>query len=135
MTFKNDIYSEGVTSDQGMGDNRLKTLYNSAPQVQPFEKEDDKMSWVRISLEDLSSVSTLSHQWCTQPFVTFSFYKYNEIILGKEKGLEKYTIGIPDIYHPERKNILQSDTKVEKFVCRSCVMPTIGEYGYWLINL
>jgi len=115
--------------------NKLQSLYHNAPKTQPFEYKSDQIDWVRIELADLSSIPALTPKWCTQPFITFSYYKYNELILGKEKGLEKYYIGIPDIYHPERKNILDSDMKVESFLCRKNIMPAIGEYGYWLVSL
>jgi len=116
-------------------DNKLRALYTNASKVQPFAYSSDKIDWVQIALSDIDAIPTLSRKWATQPFVTFSYYKYNEIILGKEKTAEQYYIGIPDIYHPERRNILQGDAQIERFACRKDVEPTIGEYGYWLVKI
>ncbi|MDF2596886.1 MAG: hypothetical protein K0R69_3227, partial [Clostridia bacterium] len=133
--FKKSMQSQTAPAQEESDGDKVSALYNSAPRIQPFEYREDQTEWVRISLSDLMTVPSLSKEWCTQPFVTFSYYKYNEIILGKDKKLNKYYVGIPDIYHPERKNILQADVKIEKFMCARRAQPTIGEYGYWLIEV
>ncbi len=132
----NHSVSPNKNREQSFGaDDKLKTLYNNAPKVQPFDYKSDEIEWAQISLSDLAGITALPRNWATQPFVTFSYYKYNEIILGKAKAEESYYVGIPDIYHPDRKNILQYDTNVERFACRKNIEPSIGEYGYWLVRL
>ncbi|WP_141722911.1 DUF7922 domain-containing protein [Cellulosilyticum sp. I15G10I2] len=133
--LKNSITEMGTHQNSTNKEDTVEIVYKRALKIQPFDYRTDEIEWVRISLSDLNAVSSLPKEWATQPFVAFSYYKYNEIILGKEKHTDKYYVGIPDIYHPERRGLLQPEHKVQKFVCRRDVEPAIGEYGYWLISL
>jgi hypothetical protein len=113
---------------------KIEEIYKNAQKVTPFKDEAINISWARIVLADLISLPRLSYEWCTQPFITFAYYKYNHLLLGKDNNLKQYYIGIPDIYHPDRRYVLSSE-QIDKFVCCENVEPQIGEYGYWIIRL
>ncbi len=133
--LKSSITASQTQTHGGKSDSGVEVIYRNAPKTQPFEYQADHIDWTKISLSDLANVSGLPRGWETQPFVTFSYYKYNEILLGKEQNTDQYYIGIPDIFHPERKGLLQPEDKVQRFACRKNIAPEIGEYGYWLISL
>ena len=113
---------------------KIEEIYKNAQKVSPFKNKAMNISWAKIALSELISLPKLSYEWCTQPFITFSYYKYNHLLLGRDNNLTQYYVGIPDIYHPDRQYILSSE-RVDKFVCCENKEPQIGEYGYWLIRL
>ena len=112
----------------------INEIYTQGQVVEAFIQEGTDTEWVKISYSELLKIPGLKREWCTQPFITFAVYKYNEILLGKD-GLDKYYLGIPDVYHPERKDILKNPVEVQGFLCRKNIAPVIGEYGYWIIPL
>lgn len=121
-------------SIQDPEDAKIEEIYESAQKVTPFKDESINISWAKISLAELISLPRLSYEWCTQPFITFAYYKYNHLLLGKDNNLNQYYVGIPDIYHPDRRYVLSSE-QIDKFICCENIEPQIGEYGYWIIRL
>lgn len=129
---------EGKLQDEKREDSlpkALEVIYREGEQIEGFVQEGEDIEWVKIPYSEFIKIPSLSYEWCTQPFITFSVYKYNEILLGKSVINDTYFVGIPDIYHPERKAILSTDKKVESFLCRRNTGPVIGEYGYWIIRV
>ena len=118
----------------GVSKGEIDNIYARGEMVEAFIQEPEDTEWVKISYGDFLRIPNLSYEWCTQPFITFAFYKYNEILLG-HNGNGNYYLGIPDIYHPERQAILSDPIPVERFLCRRNIEPAIGEYGYWIIPL
>lgn len=112
----------------------LKLIYDMGESLTTMQNREG-IDWVKIPYAEFLKIPSLSYEWCTQPFVTFSFYKYNEILLGRSKKDNKYYVGIPDIYHPNRKNILDTNNKVQGFLCKQKMKAEIGEYGYWVIEV
>ena len=112
----------------------LSTIYAQGESVEAFIQEQTDTEWVRIPYSEFLKIPGLKQEWCTQPFITFTFYKYNEILMGKDSD-NKYYLGIPDVYNPERKDILKDPVEVERFLCRKNIEPVVGEYGYWVIPL
>ncbi len=112
----------------------MEDIYAKGEAVEAFIQEPEDTEWVRIPYGEFLKIPSLSYEWCTQPFITFAFYKYNEILLG-HNGQGAYYLGIPDVYHPEREAILSEPIPVERFLCRRNIEPAIGEYGYWIIPL
>jgi hypothetical protein len=130
--FEETVKVEDVLEDPDIA--KIEEIYKSAEEVTPFKDENMDILWRKIALSDLISLPKLSYEWCTQPFITFSYYKYNHLLLGKDKYLSQYYVGIPDIYHPDRRYILSTE-QVDRFVCCENTEPQIGEYGYWIIRL
>lgn len=113
----------------------IEEIFNSGEYVEKFLQEDEEHEWVRISYTDFLKMPSLSYEWCMQPFITFAYYKYNEILLGRAEGTDQYYIGIPDVYYPGRSEHLNSEKKIKKFLCRRNVEPNSGEYGYWVVEV
>lgn len=134
-SLKTNIIANSQDCNAPRLNGNLATIYNQALPIQPFQYRQEDIDWVKIDFADLKGICELPKGWGTQPFVTFSYYKYKEILLGKTRASGTYCLGIPDIYHPERQELLNTDVKVQKFMCRQNVKPTIGEYGYWVISL
>ena len=113
---------------------RLQRIFErNKPCAAPIGAEN--IEWRKISLSELVSIPSLSVEWCSQPFITFSYYKYNEFILGREKESGQYYLGVPDVYHPDREQIRESDPKIQRFLGKENATPVMGGYGYWLVKL
>lgn len=110
---------------------RIKEIFESSVEIEPFDNQKQPIDWVRISLSELVSIPQIDYEWATQPFITFSYHKFNHLILGRDRELNQYYIGIPDIYHQTRNHILDMD-KIERFVCRNTDKLATGEPGYWI---
>ncbi|MEG1000257.1 MAG: DUF6128 domain-containing protein, partial [Cellulosilyticaceae bacterium] len=135
---KNKVNTKEVISENEKGAlskkeeyDRVREIFETSASIKPFEKDSQPIDWVRISLAELISIPQLKYEWATQPFITFSYHKFNHLILGKDREVEQYYIGIPDIYHQTRGHILDID-KIERFVCRNADKLATGEPGYWL---
>ena len=108
----------------------VELMLKSHTHMQPFEKQNRDVQWVRISLnEDL----TLPNNICdllNEAFVEAAYRQYNHLILGKalDEGLKRYYIGIPALYDPKDKII-----GFRQFKCSENAEPKSGDYGYWLI--
>ncbi|PHV70848.1 hypothetical protein CS063_08780 [Sporanaerobium hydrogeniformans] len=114
--------------------NRVERIFNKNIPCEPIEG-DEGIEWRKISLSELVSIPSLTAQWCTQPFITFSYYKHNDFILGRESESGSYYLGIPDLYHPDRESLRNSEPNIERFLCKKDTVPVTGEYGYWLVRL
>ena len=113
---------------------RAEEIFRSSDTIYPFEAKDEDRDWVKISLAELMSIPQLSYEWCTNPCITFCVHKYGHLILGKDRNIGQYYIGIPDQYHPARRSMLATD-RIERFLCCKDINPMVGEYGYWMINI
>lgn len=113
---------------------RVRNIFVDSSAIQPFNQVDTDIDWVRISLSELMSIKQLSYEWCTQSFITLCYHKFGFLILGKDRVLNQYYIGIPDIYDPKQRYILAVD-KIEEFRFRNEDSPRPGGYGYWIARI
>lgn len=113
---------------------RVRDIFTDSSEIEPFEEKDEEIDWVRISMAELISMPQFSYEWCTNPFVTYCYHKFGFLILGRDKNIEQYYIGIPDIYDTKRKFILSID-KIESFRGRSNKALQPGDYGYWIVRV
>lgn len=113
---------------------RVRDIFNDSTAIEPFEEKDSHIDWVRISMAELISMPQFSYEWCTNPVITYCYHKFGFLILGKDKQIEQYYIGIPDIYDTKRKFILSID-KIEAFRGRNNEDLKPGDYGYWIVRI
>ena len=113
---------------------RVRDLFNDSDAIEPFEKKDPHIEWVRISMPELISIPQLSYEWCTNPVITYCYQKFGFLILGKDQEIEQYYIGIPDIYDTKRDFILSID-KIEAFRGQQEKHLQPGDYGYWIVRI
>ena len=113
---------------------RVRDLFNSSDAIEPFEKKDSHIEWVRISMPELISIPQFSYEWCTNPVITYCYQKFGFLILGKDKEIEQYYIGIPDVYDARREFILSID-KIEAFRGQKEEYLQQGDYGYWIVRV
>lgn len=125
---------EDSRTKRNISTSTLAEIYAKGEVVESFIQEEADTQWVKIPYREFLKIPNLSYEWCTQPFITFAYYKYNEILLGYN-GEGKYYLGVPDIYSPNRQSILSDPIKVTGFLCRQNMQPANGEYGYWIIPL
>ena len=125
---------EDGRKNRGIKESTLAEIYAKGEMVESFIQETVDTEWVKIPYGEFLKIPGLSYEWCSQPFITFAYYKYNEILLG-HNGEGKYYLGIPDIYNPNRQSILSDPIEVTGFLCRQNMQPVNGEYGYWIIPL
>ena len=110
--------------------NEVETILKSHTHMQPFEKQNRDVDWVRISLNEDLSLPDGIRDLLNEPFVESAYRQYNHLILGKalDEGLKRYYIGIPALYDPKDKII-----GFRQFKCSEDTEPMPGDYGYWLI--
>lgn len=113
---------------------RIRNIFEYSNTIEPFNEKDEHIDWVRITIAELKSIKQLPYEWCTQSFITLCYHKFGFLILGRDRDLEEYYIGIPDIYDPKQKYILALD-KIEKFRFRNEKLNNPGSYGYWIARV
>jgi len=112
----------------------LRKILEGNIRMNPFEKPSEGMEWYRISYEELPLILDYPWRWYSNPYLLVGAKKYNHLLLGQNKELNTYCLGIPDIYYPnmvERAKVFGCSS----FLCCRDVKPTTGEYGYWIIEL
>ncbi|WP_058485829.1 DUF7922 domain-containing protein [Defluviitalea phaphyphila] len=112
----------------------LKDIINKSIRMNPFEKVNEDMEWYRISYEELPLIVDYPWRWYSNPYLLVGAKKYNHLLLGKNKELNTYCLGIPDIYFPKTKEGAKR-FGCNTFLCCRDIKPAPGEYGYWIINL
>lgn len=85
-------------------------------------------------MAELISMPQFSYEWCTNPVITYCYHKFGFLILGRDKDIEQYYIGIPDMYDTKRNFILSID-KIEAFRGRTGDNLKPGDYGYWIVRI
>ncbi|MBC8579879.1 DUF7922 domain-containing protein [Zhenhengia yiwuensis] len=113
---------------------RVRDIFNDSSPIEPFEEKDSHIEWVRISMAELISMPQFSYEWCTNPVITYCYHKFGFLILGRDKDIEQYYIGIPDMYDTKRNFILSID-KIEAFRGRTGDNLKPGDYGYWIVRI
>lgn len=113
---------------------RVRDIFNDSSPIEPFEEKDPHIEWVRISMAELISMPQFSYEWCTNPVITYCYHKFGFLILGRDKDIEQYYIGIPDMYDTKRNFILSID-KIEAFRGRTGDNLKPGDYGYWIVRI
>ena len=113
---------------------RVRDIFNDSSPIEPFEEKDPHIEWVRISMAELISMPQFSYEWCTNPVITYCYHKFGFLILGRDKDIEQYYIGIPDMYDTKRNFILSID-KIEAFRGRTVDNLKPGDYGYWIVRI
>ena len=113
---------------------RVRDIFNDSTTIEPFAEKDKGIDWVRISMAELISMPQFSYEWCTNPVISRCYYKFGFLILGKDKQIEQYYVGIPDIYDVQRKFVLSID-KIESFRGRNNNKLEPGDYGYWIVRI
>ena len=89
---------------------------------------------MRITLEELKAIKQLPEDWCSQSFIEACYRNVGYLILGRDKDIEEYYLGIPDIYDPKQKYLLALD-RIERFKFRNEQMNYPGAYGYWIARI
>ncbi|MGL6175261.1 MAG: hypothetical protein ACRC1P_11710 [Cellulosilyticaceae bacterium] len=112
----------------------IKEIFERSEAIEVFDQEEDTVDWVRISMDELTAIPQLDYEWCTQPMIIFCYHKFSHFILGKDKDMEAYYVGIPDIYHTTRRYILTYD-RIERFKTSTGNPISNGEYGYWIARI
>lgn len=112
---------------------RVREIFNESDAIEPFEKKDANIEWVRITMAELISIPQLSYEWCMNPIITSCYHKAGFLILGKDTQIEQYYIGIPDVYATNRDFVLCMD-KIESFKGQKEVLEE-GDYGYWIVRI
>lgn len=134
----NEPEAETMPQDNDMARYSLKQkmedMFEKSIPMNPFELNEPHVKWVRITKPELMSLPQLPYEWKIQPFITQSYYKYKHFILGRDSEAMQYYLGIPDIFHPSKRNILEID-KIESFKCCRNTSPRVGEHGYWIVRL
>ena len=108
----------------------VNAILKSHTQMQPFQKQNRSVHWVRISLDEDLTLPNYICDLLTEPFVEKSYKKYSHLILGKatDDGPKRYYIGVPALYDPKNKIV-----GFRQFKCSEDKEPNPGDYGYWLI--
>ncbi|WP_317366318.1 hypothetical protein [uncultured Tyzzerella sp.] len=104
--------------------------------MNPFLKNEDNISWYRISPYDLTSISNNSWKYANNPFVFTSYKKYKHLMLGinNKSDKETYTLAVPCRYEQDFslkdfKEFLPVDNNVSSQSIDN------GEYGYRIMEL
>lgn len=113
---------------------RVRDIFNDSTPIEPFTEKDEEVDWVRISMAELISMPQFSYEWCINPVISRCYYKFGFLILGREKKIEQYYVGIPDVYDTQRQFVLSID-KIESFRGRSKEKLQPGDYGYWIVRI
>lgn len=117
-----------------IAEKRMNQVFKESMPINPFEKPDATIKWVRITQSELISFPHIMYKWATQPLLTNSYNKYKHFILGQDERSNQYYLGIPDIFHPNKRDILDIE-KIEGFHCCRNIPPRVGEHGYWIATL
>jgi hypothetical protein len=113
----------------------VREIYDHSKPTTPFEEDAEPIDWVRIeTMSELRSMPQLSCDWCTQPFVTQCYHTYRHFILGKDREMEQYYLGVPDKFNATRSSILTING-VERFKPCSGENAQTDECGYWIVLL
>lgn len=112
----------------------INKIIERSIRMNPFEKPGEDMEWYRISYEELPLIVNFPWRWYSNPFLLVGAKKYNHILLGKNKKLNTYCLGIPDLYSQYSKERAES-FGYRTFLCCRNTQPVTGEYGYWIIDL
>ena len=119
---------ENVLSD--VFKEEVEAVFKTHTHMNPFEKQNRQVKWVRISLSENLSLPSDICGLLSGPFVEDAYKKYSHIILGKadDDGPMRYYIGIPSLYDPKDKI-----EGFKQFKCSEDKKPQPSDYGYWLI--
>lgn len=112
----------------------INKIIEKSIRMNPFEKPNEEMEWYRISYEELPLIINFPWRWYSNPFLLVGAKKYNHLILGKNKKLNTYCLGIPDLYSSYSKERAES-FGYRTFLCCRNTQASSGEYGYWIIDL
>ncbi len=109
----------------------LDFIFKNNIQMNPFEKQNKQIKWVRISLKELINLPIDFWLYANHPFILSAYYKNKHLILGNNNKNDEYILGLPDKYQPEYKNVLRKLGFVQ-FKCCKDKKPMKNDYGYWL---
>ena len=90
---------------------------------------DTKKEWIICDLNESLLLPIEEINYIKNPFILYSFKKYNHIIIGRDKEKEKYYIGIPDYYSDDYKYI-SSNLGFNEFIKKDN-----NNWGYWIKEL
>lgn len=119
--------------EKGLSDQfkeEVEAILISHTHMHPFQKQNRKVAWVRISLDENLSLPNHICDLLYDPFVEKAYMRYSHLILGKalDDGPKRYYIGVPALYDAKDKII-----GFRQFKCSEDTPPKEGDYGYWLI--
>lgn len=108
----------------------VEAILKSHTHMQPFQKQNRDVQWVRISLDEGLSLPDDVRSVLKDPFVENAYNQYNHLLLGKttDDGTQRYYIGVPALYDPGDRVI-----GFRQFKGSMDTTPVAGDYGYWLI--
>lgn len=109
----------------------LDKIFEKRIPINPFEAQNTGIKWVRITYEDLVSISSLDDDWTNQAMMVEADRDYKHFILGRDESKITYYLGVPGIFDHQKDDTLRID-KIERFSCCHDVPPKSGEAGYWI---
>lgn len=113
----------------------INRIFDEHPRTMPFGTPEDELSWVVITLDELSALPFYVVGYMNHPFLLSGYYRYKHLILGKNRSEEgRYLLGVPDRYSTTDA-VMAASLEFRQF--QPCGGERIGEgvYGYWLMIL
>ncbi|MDR1541976.1 MAG: hypothetical protein LBU32_29140 [Clostridiales bacterium] len=133
---KGEVQPETSPDAENQASQELNRIFEVNHEMQPFEKQSQDISWVRISMREPISLPINYSKIFNTPFVISSYKKYKHFIIGRvnEQNGRIYTLGIPGTYDIRDIKMAKS-LGFTQFKCVDNVTPAYGEYGYYLMSI
>ncbi|OON97189.1 MAG: hypothetical protein ATN36_03885 [Epulopiscium sp. Nele67-Bin005] len=109
---------------------KIRDLFKKSYAINPFHRDVEPIEWVETSIGELKQILNLSNSWEEQLRGAFSQEELELVILGKDKEIEQYYIGIGSKY-VNADDILKIEY-LERFKPHHAKAPSQGEAGYWV---
>lgn len=111
----------------------LEDIFRTNQKMQPFENEDPSVEWIKIEITDLVFLPIESWIYINNAFLMNCYRKYKHLLLGRKKGDNIITLGVPDIYFFKSSIVANLCGFFEFTSCKNA-LPKAGEYGYWKVK-
>jgi hypothetical protein len=113
--------------------NAIDEIINKKKKMNPFEKNDKNITWVKIELIDIMFLPIETWMLINNTFLINCYKKYKHLILGRDCWNKKLYLGVPDIYY-YNESMIANLCGFNEFVCCRDTYPGVGEFGYWIIE-
>ncbi|ONI38105.1 hypothetical protein AN639_11545 [Candidatus Epulonipiscium fishelsonii] len=107
----------------------IDTLFKNHTTVVPFVNDVEPIEWIEITLSDLNCIPQFGAKWTAPLWVRTAYIKYGSVILGRDKEISQYFIGIPATYSSKDK-----PNNVERFKPKYTKSFIDGDFGYWIVG-
>ena len=111
-------------------------LFESNTPMQPFERQNADVSWVRLSLDEFSRLPFDASRLAESEFVREQYDKYRHLIFGKlSQGiLTRFILGVPGMYR-EQERRAAARLGFRQFKTLDGSPAATDTAGYWLLVL